>query len=66
MGGEKSGKRSGQGAEEPVVVAWEGPVGREDQTPMRLGPSVRLRAEGQVVLDVLSYDGAFELLSSGK
>jgi hypothetical protein len=66
MRGEKRAKGSGQSADEAVVMAWERLVGREYQTPVRLGPSVRLRIERQVVLDVLSHDAALEVLSSGE
>lgn len=66
MRGEKSAKGSGQSADEAVAMAWERLVGREYQTPMCLGPSMRLRIEWQVVLDVFSHDAALEVLGRGE
>ena len=66
MRSEKRAKGSGQSADEPVVMARERLVGREYQTPVRFGPSMRLSIEGQVVLDVFSHDAALEVLSSGE
>ena len=66
MRGEKRAKGSNQGSYETVVVAREGLVGREHQTPVRLGLSVRSSVEGQVVFDVLCHDGAFKVLSRGE